>query len=449
MEHFKILRLNEDDITKIIIAVGGQKLDTRGKEKKRTADYLLNEAIIELKLIEEEGLDKEERQEKLTTLFKDNQKNRPTVIIDKRLLTKEETKKFYRILETPIKSSLKSASKQLKSTQKDLYPQKLRVCIILNVGYSSLHIDEFEELAKRKAKNDTSGIDFLIVGGIYFFGDGFEYYSIAPFKLIKLQSKRKFESYEILGEQWGVLLKEIMTDSILGKNKERYDKTVNYDLCYTKQGIHFVKPTPQMGKKSDFYLNGRPRSNTTGIEVCPPVAHTFPLLDLKNWRVAKDNIYDEFELTESHSEYIDLMNSNKDSLRQPLVPIPIDYVEFQKHCFEYDEQECFQHLCYYANDLFSKKLKCVCNQKRELIQNESIVPSRYIFLYVEEIGRDCKYDISKLSIITEGILGSNEQIIFEDENIFFLWSVALAGAYAIKNHVDFLYYQINRDYGWY
>jgi hypothetical protein len=129
LEIFELLKIVEDDIREIIVSAGGEQIPTRDKEEKNTVDYKLNESIIELKLIEEEGLEKETRISKIEDLFEENQKDKPSVIIDKRLLCETELNKYYRILEGPIKTAIKKASKQLKNTENDLYPSKLKVCL--------------------------------------------------------------------------------------------------------------------------------------------------------------------------------------------------------------------------------------------------------------------------------------------------------------------------------
>ena len=49
--------------------------------------------------------------------------------------------------------------------------------------------DEFEDVAKKCAYNDTTGIDILIVGGCYYYSDKFDYYTIFPFKEINIRKK--------------------------------------------------------------------------------------------------------------------------------------------------------------------------------------------------------------------------------------------------------------------
>ena len=84
--------------------------------RKGLADYELNEALIELKLVEEEGFDKEERQVKLANLFKENQPGRPVVVINPRLLDAAGQREYYNIVSGPIKTHVKKAAKQLENT---------------------------------------------------------------------------------------------------------------------------------------------------------------------------------------------------------------------------------------------------------------------------------------------------------------------------------------------
>jgi len=68
MEALRIRYISEADIDAIVSKAGGRRLTGAG-----SADYQLNEAIIELKFVEEEGFHKEERQAKL-----DNTSNKKT-----------------------------------------------------------------------------------------------------------------------------------------------------------------------------------------------------------------------------------------------------------------------------------------------------------------------------------------------------------------------------------
>ena len=81
-----------------------------------SADYRLNESIIELKLVSEEGFAKAERQAKLAALFRQNQPNRPVVLVNPKRLDPSELRNYHRIVEVPNKTACKKASKPLQAT---------------------------------------------------------------------------------------------------------------------------------------------------------------------------------------------------------------------------------------------------------------------------------------------------------------------------------------------
>ncbi len=106
MDHFRLNKLKEVDIDALITAAGGRRaVDDHSTEKSLNADYLLDEAVIELKLFEEEGLEKQTRQRKIGKLFSKNQSGRPVVVIDPDLLGKQEQRQYYNALEGPMQDS--------------------------------------------------------------------------------------------------------------------------------------------------------------------------------------------------------------------------------------------------------------------------------------------------------------------------------------------------------
>ena len=452
MEIFELLKIIEDDITGIIVSAGGEQIPTREKEEKNTADYSLNESIIELKLIEEEGLDKETRKNKIKDLFEENQKGKPSVIIDKRLLSEAELNKYHRILEGPIKTAIKKASKQLKNTENDIYPGKLKVCMVINTGYGSLFMDDFEKIVTKIAKNDSNSIDFLIIAGAYFYGDGFDFYSFFPFELVKIKSNldKNFTSFNNLRNKWGIFTDNIMTEMIIPKEINRERKRIVYDFEFERSGKYYIQPTPLIGKKSDYFINGRPRKNSSGINTCPLVGKTFPSLSKKNWILAKESLIDSFYLEESQEKYQNKITTIDPEIKMPIVPIDIDYSLFKNYCDLNEINETFNELCLYANRRFQEKLEEIHDSIINLDENK-IIPIKYILLQVQEIGQDKKFDISSIYKVNNEIITGDEkkEIIFENERIFFEYASVLATSYAIKLGFDTVCYSINKDFGWY
>jgi len=158
MEFIRIKSLTEADFDGVIVSAGGSRISQEG-----SADYLFNEGIIELKLVKEEGFEKTDRQAKLASLFRQAQPNRPVVLLQPKKLNAVDSRNYYRIVEVPIKNACKKASKQLQATAARLDPTPVRVLVIINVGYTLLSPDEFKDVCFKCVRNDTSGIDWIVI----------------------------------------------------------------------------------------------------------------------------------------------------------------------------------------------------------------------------------------------------------------------------------------------
>ena len=91
MNYMRIYRLTENNFDKIIEAAGGNRfIIDNNPEKQPNADYLLEDAIVELKFVEEEGLEKQERQQKIAALFSKCFPQKPVVVLDPKLLGETE-----------------------------------------------------------------------------------------------------------------------------------------------------------------------------------------------------------------------------------------------------------------------------------------------------------------------------------------------------------------------
>ena len=100
MEYIRIKAIAETDFDKVITSAGGSRIVEEG-----SADYRLNEAIIELKLVSEEGFEKTDRQRKLADLFRKAQPSRPVVVLKPEQLNEFDSRDYYRLVEVPIKNA--------------------------------------------------------------------------------------------------------------------------------------------------------------------------------------------------------------------------------------------------------------------------------------------------------------------------------------------------------
>ena len=252
--------------------------------EESSADYILNEAVIELKLVEEEGFEKTTRREKLAKLFRPTRPKSPVVIINPRNLTEEETAHYYEIVLGPIKRHVKKAADQLAQTSVRYTPPKVRVLVILNVGYTALSHDEFKQVTFRCVRSYGEEIDWVICGGIYYYSDAFDNFLIEPFEGIPINIKALFPSYSKLVEQWSKFAERLALDMMRTELPDAHSRMPSRDLVFTVDGVRYVKPAPKMPPSSFWPSGVRPRDNSTGITKSPSVAIAHPHLSVVDWQ---------------------------------------------------------------------------------------------------------------------------------------------------------------------
>jgi hypothetical protein len=170
-------RMNEAFIDRIILKAGGRRITSAeaDPQKTRNADYFLDEYVVELKTLEEEGLLKDSRQEKLANLLAAAKPEVEAISIDPSGLGQEDFRAFLDIIGGPIKTAIRSASDQIKKTKTHLKNESLKGGIIfVNSGYGSLPPTIFEQSVQRFASKDTKQIELVICVSTWFLTNGFD-----------------------------------------------------------------------------------------------------------------------------------------------------------------------------------------------------------------------------------------------------------------------------------
>jgi len=451
MDYFHLNRIHEADVDQIVADCGGRRVvgdDSAVTEPN--ADYVLHEALIELKLFEEEGLEKETRRRKVAEIFSDALPDRPVVVLDPTLLGEEQRRKYYNAMEGPIKTQVKKAARQLHSTWGNHGCRHVRVLLAVNNGYTALDQEEFASLVLKCAANDTSKIDFVVVGGVYYYSDKFDNYFIAPFELISVNRTAEFPSFEQLRDGWYRHVEQEMTAMIMREAPIDDRKLPVMDLGYEIDGVKFVKPAPPIGGTSDFYPEGRPRENSTGIEQCPPVATTFPKLSQLEWQAFREALPHERLLQVDYPTWCEW--SREESRRvgtetQPFVPVDVDLRSFERWCSESGQPMSFKCLCKFSNWVFDKRVKEVIHSAKPRDETGLVHP-HHIWLVTEEIGQDRANDLSSIYYVSELPGFEREEAILEHRALFFEYALALASAYALKHEVEAVLYEIDQTYCW-
>jgi hypothetical protein len=439
--------ITEAEVECLVVQAGGRRAHPDAdRRSKRGADFVLGDSVIELKILEDEGLDKPQRQEKVAKLFNEQFPSRPTIVLDRSLLDSDSQHSYDRIVEGPIKSAVSSARRQLEQSRSELGVRRT-VLWLINNGNTSLTHEALEQLAARRARNDSKEIDSVVVSGVYIYSDTFDSVFFWRMDCTPIHLDRQFDEFNDLHNAWTSFQMKRMTALMQAPPTYADTKGPVVDISFEIDGVTFVMPTPPMGKASEFFVNGRPRSNSTGITTSPPLATVFAGLSRQEWRefqehhsaAAKSTTYDDWRRKESEAR--------SESTLKPFIAMPVTYCEWL-HWAKQQPQGKGVSIHRYATDLFQEKVLRVIYGAKER-KPDSVLPRRYMLLITEVIGQDMAFDVSHLAEICT-LPNGKDQInkVWTDKSMFFEHGVAVAAAEAIVRGVDCIYWQKDHTYAW-
>lgn len=259
---FPVPRITESFIDKIIELMGGRRLNEEEKafEKDENADYLLKGSVAELKILEEEGLEKRERQIKIANSLSDKFYLPDEVDISIEHMPESAKDDYRRIIATPIRKRVRKAAKQIKKTKQHLGKQnELGLLIAVNNGFNSLPHDEFDNLVLSHCRRSTSQIDFILCTTIEYHQGVFDSYvfcssngysvdeSIAnPFK----------EDYiRFVGDQFNERMTYMVRNQVelMAANKDLLVPVS--DIVFDREGVRFIRQAPNVPDSRFFKEN--------------------------------------------------------------------------------------------------------------------------------------------------------------------------------------------------
>lgn len=310
--------------------------------------------------------------------------------------------------------------------------------------------DEFEAVCLHCTRRYTTDIDWLIVGGIYYYSDRFDFYVISPFKAIPINIPAPFPNLPKLENAWGECLNQLMTEHIKkGGVSHNEGKLPVIDLEYELEGVKYVKPAPRMGK-SKFWRYGRPRKNSTGLTSCPYVATTLPDFSADDWAKFKSIFLNDNFFHDTYENWTCWVRNEERNCTEKLMPIVrvnVDYAAFEDRCKKSSLGWTLSDLFECANEVFNTKVHDLINGAWDKEKLNIIVPE-YIHLVVKEIGQDKANDLCSIFYISEILGPERREAIIENERLFFEYGVAIAASYAVKRDIGVVLYTRDTTYAW-
>jgi len=443
--------LTEEIINEIVELAGGRRAHPdHDRRAARNADYVLGHAVIELKILDDEGLSKAERQAKLAALFTALDPERPVHVLDRERLDLAGQRSYDRTMEGPIKGAVKSAKGQLVQSRSEFPEAKRSILMVVNNANTSLDHDEIVEMAGRRARNDTDHIDGVVVAGAYLHSDGFDTIALWPIDYVPISLGQAFPEYEALRNAFHGYAERAMTDAIINGLSADMTKGPILDTAFEVDGKTFVKPAPPMGRSSDFYVNGRPRLNSTGSERSPIVGLTFPELDRNEWAKFRAYMPEDVSLGERFEDWVAEREEaiSQGTQLKPLVTIPITFDAWNSSLNDGAAPRHFLPVREYANRLYQQAISSVIDGARDL-EKTKVIPNRYVLAVTELIGQDQANDVSHIFLVEQHLGAEPRQTaLVKNTRIFHLHACTLGASYAVKHGITSLRWKKVMTYAW-
>jgi len=442
--------IRELDIDVVIANAGGGRAHLHADRRRQvSADYLLGNAVIELKFLDDEALAKPEHQARIAALFARYQPERPVVIVDPRLLPPEARREYASILQRPVRGAVAKARGQLKQSRVEIPGITTTVLFVINNGFAALTQEELVQHVERRARNDSREIDGIVVGGCYFHSDGFDTVALWPLDYVPIRTERRFEGFEALRSAWGGFAEQHMTAFVRGEHGPDAEKEPVSDIAFDVDGVTFVKPAIPFGNESKFCGPRRPRQNAVSFDGLPPVATTIPAMTEAEHRRIRAALQEE-PLLCTYARWLVHVEEAKTTHTElmPIVPIEVTRGGWEGWRKRHPEHRALESLRRYANDVFNRRAREFLAAASEM-KDEITPPHAYIAVGTEVIGQDARNDISHIASIRQRWnalpeicpLVSNARIPHEH-------ALSLAAAYAVREGVDAVFWRLDLQFAW-
>lgn len=419
-----------------MLEAGGRRAHLDATERELVgADFVIGEAVIELKILEEDGLNNIERQNKLVALFSERQGGRPVIVVDPSFLDAEQIKRYKNLMRTPIKTIVAHAKKQLAQSRTEIPETTCSVLMVVNDSFTALPHDELVAMVADRVRADTSKIDAVVVAGCYLHGDGFEAFANFPIDLVEIHPDAPFRSFEVLKAAWDAMAEAIMTEAIKVGGGE---KTPEEDKVFERDGVFYIRPARPIGGRSQFYPHGRARRDSGSDEPWGPVARVFPGLSKQEWGRLRPIMIDpdgHFKTYDDWLRYEEFALADHEPLR-PLVRTPVTRGGFEAWRRRNQRDASILSLSAFAQKHFETQIRHVIDGAREHGPRDPF-PRWSVLLITEEIGQDRAHDVSRIAFV-EKQRGADPtaQDLVGDQRLPHERALVLAAAHALALGTD-------------
>lgn len=237
----------------VIERIGGRRPteEEKNHEQTKNADYLFDGFVAELKILEEEPLEKKERQSRIATELRKKYDLPSCVDLDIKRMTDGAKADYLKLVGIPIKKAIKKAARQIDATQKHLNRTKdLGVLIAVNNGFSSLPDEEFGKLLKVYCRTETSQIDLILSVTVEYHQGDFDSYVFCSSEGYTVHTDEinplRELFYEAVGDEFNERMTHMMRNQIeLMQDPKSILEPVR-DIQFDRDGVTFIRAAPKV-----------------------------------------------------------------------------------------------------------------------------------------------------------------------------------------------------------
>ena len=246
-------RITESFIDAVVTKIGGRRLSESEIEAcaGQNADYLFSDAVAELKIFEEDGLEKKARQEKIAKALSARFILPPEVDLNLKTIDPEARPIVKELLREPIAKAVRKAAAQIKNTKRGLnLPLFSGILIAVNNGYSSLQADEFENLVLTCMRRDTSQVDFALCVTLSHHAGSFDYYTFCRVQghttHAGLVVPHESSFISTVGELFNQRMTEMMQQAMTEQFSVEQHLPPVASIHFEGAGVSFVRQAPEV-----------------------------------------------------------------------------------------------------------------------------------------------------------------------------------------------------------
>jgi hypothetical protein len=162
------VQFSESIVDEVVRHVGGKRISEiifPIPDGIENCDYLIGDHLLELKIIELEPLEAQERQKKLIQLFDELEQEGKILATSSRqiCLKGRDNQRYWRIVGTPVRRRLEKAASQIRDTKILLKQPNLRgAAFLINSGADSIDSNSFWRLASRHRRDFSADINVVM-----------------------------------------------------------------------------------------------------------------------------------------------------------------------------------------------------------------------------------------------------------------------------------------------